>query len=56
MNSPTYKAEYMATLKAQVKLQTMNEVANQGSPARSQYVSATSGKGFIPAKISKTKK
>ena len=56
MNGPTYKSQYMSTLKAQVKLQTINEVANRRSPALSQYVAATSGKGYIPAKISKTKK
>ena len=48
MNSPTYKAQYMATLKSQVKLQTMNEVANRGAPALSQYT--VSSKGYVPAK------
>ena len=52
----TYRAQYMSTLKSQIKLQTMNEVANRGAPAVSQYVAASSGKGYVPAKISKTKK
>ena len=56
MNNPGYKSQYMATLKAQIKLQTANEVANLGSPARTQYASAIAGKGFVPAKISKPKK
>ena len=55
MNNPGYKSQYMATLNAQIKLQTMNEAANRGSPARTQYAAAAV-KGFVPAKISKPKK
>ena len=54
MNNSSYKTEYMATLKTQVKLQTMNEAANRSAPALAQYTAST--KGYVPAKATKTKK
>ena len=56
MNNSSYKTEYMATLKTQVKLQTINQSANRSAPALAQYTSAISGKGYVPAKATKTKK
>jgi hypothetical protein len=53
MNTPSYKAQYMATLKSQVANQTRNEIANRGTPAVTQYVAAISGRGFVPAKATK---